>query len=177
MNRSETSALVIDASVAIAICVEEPLADVADRIIRARRARGDNLLVPTFFWLEVINVLALRYRLTPNRVLEAIAALDGMSLETVDLGRPQVLLTLDVIARTGLTAYDAAYVALAESADADLLTFDRQLGAAAGKRSLPVRAHEIKETAQPYGPSWAEWPGAAAYLKKLRAQVLREANG
>jgi len=178
MIRSEASALVIDASVAIAMCVEEPLADVADRIIRSRRAAGVRLLVPTFFWLEVINVLALRYRLTPGRVLEAIATLDGMSLETVDLDRSQLLLTLDVMARSGLTAYDAGYVALAESADAEILTGDARMAAAAGKRAVRTGARRsVRERASPYAESWAAWPGAAAYLKKLRAEVTGRANG
>lgn len=172
------SALVIDASAAIALSVGEPLADVVDRIIRVRRAAGARLLVPTFFWLEVINVLALRYRLAPGRVLEAIATLDAMSLETVQLDRPQLLLTLDVTARSGLTAYDAAYLALAESADAQLLTTDRRLADAAASRALPLEGERsIEEPREPYAASWSDWPGAAAYLKKVRAQVVHQANG
>jgi predicted nucleic acid-binding protein len=37
--------------------------------------------------------------------------------------------------RNNLTAYDAAYVALAEALDAPLLTRDRRLAAAAGHRA------------------------------------------
>lgn len=178
MTRSEESALLIDASIAIAICVEEPLADVADQIIRSRRPAGARLLVPTFFWLEVINVLALRYRLTPGRVLEAIATLDGMGLETVDLDRPQLLLTLDVMARSGLTAYDAGYVALAESADAQILTADARMASAAGNRAVPTGdRRSVREAVSRHSASWAEWPGAAAYLKKLRSEVTSRANG
>lgn len=178
MIRSEETALVIDASVAIAICVEEPLAAIANRMIRERRIARGRLMVPAFFWLEVVNVLTKRYRLPPARVLEAIATLESTSLEMVELDRSQLLLTLDVMARSGLPAYDAAYLALAESAGAELLTFDRRLAAAAGRRavSLPGR-HAIEEAPQSYAPSWADWPGAAAYLKQLRAQVVRQANG
>lgn len=39
------------------------------------------------------------------------------------------------ILRNNLTAYDAAYVALAEALDAPLLTRDRRLAAAAGHRA------------------------------------------
>jgi predicted nucleic acid-binding protein len=178
MIGSEPPALVIDASVAIAICLEEPSADAADQIIRTRRAAGARLLVPMFFWLEVLNVLAMRYRLAPGRVLEAIATLDGMSLETVDLDRPQLLLTLDVMARAGLTAYDAGYVALAEWADAQILTADERMASAAGERGVPIGGRRtIEESASLYAASWAAWPGAAAYLKQLRAQVVRQANG
>lgn len=178
MTRSQRSALVIDASVAIAICLEEPLADVADPIIRARRAGGDRLLVPTFFWLELMNVLGLRYRVTPDRLLEAIATLDALGLETVDQDRPQLLLTLDVMARSGLTAYDAGYVALAEWADARLLTADQRMASAAGERAMPIAGgRRLRESPSPYAATWADWPGAAAYLKKLRAQVVRQASG
>ena len=178
MTRSEPPALVVDASVAIALCLEEPLADAADRIIRTRRAAGARLLVPTFFWLEVVNVLAVRHRLAPGRVLEAIATLDAMSLETIALDRPQLLLTLDVMVRTGLTAYDAGYVALAEWADGQLLTADVRMASAAGERAVSMDGRgSVRESASPYAASWADWPGAAAFLKKLRAQVVGQANG
>jgi predicted nucleic acid-binding protein len=178
MTRSETPALVIDASVAIAICLEEPLAGEADQIIRTRRAAGARLLVPTFFWLEVVNVLAVRYRLAPGRVLEAVATLDGMGLETVEFDRPQLLLALDIMARTGGTAYDAGYVALAEWADAQLLTADQRMASAAGSRAVPTSGRQtVRERASPYAATWAEWPGAAAYLQQLRTQVLRQSTG
>lgn len=40
--------------------------------------------------------------------------------------------------RGNLSAYDAVYLALAEVLDASLLTLDRRLAAAAGRRALPA---------------------------------------
>jgi predicted nucleic acid-binding protein len=169
---------VVDASVAIAICIEEPGFEWALRLIRQRSRDGRQILVPAFFWLEILNVLLLRYSQPPELVLQSLVDLESLEFSTAELDRPHVLLTLDVIGRSGLSAYDASYLALAESTDGELLTFDRRLAAAAGSRALsPARGHLVEETTQPYGASWAAWPGAAAYLKELRAQVVRQANG
>ncbi len=178
MISSRESALVVDASMAVAISVGEPSAQAALRILRQRRDAGGILLVPTFFWLEVVNVLGRRYRMTPALMLEAVVDLERLRLESIQLDRPQLLLTIDAMARGGLSAYDAAYLALAESTDAQLLTADHRLAAAAGDRALPIDpGHEVHEVAPPYTASWADWPGAAAYLRELRTRFVSQANG
>ena len=178
MTPSIRSALVVDASVAIAISVGEPMGATLRQILRERTNAGGSLLVPTFFWLEVVNVLGLRYRMTPALLVEAVVDLETLRLESTELDRPHLLLTIDAMAQHGLSGYDAAYLALAESADAQLLTTDRRLAAAAGTRALPVHGGRlIQKSREPYGESWAAWPGAAAYLRQLRAQVVRQANG
>lgn len=167
--------LVLDASVAVAIVRREAGAASAQAALRRAREMNAGLVVPSLFWLEVINALARKHRLPPSVVLEAVAELDSLDLETVDLDRPMLLLALDVVARHGLTAYDAAYLALADAANAQLVTADARLAAAAGDRALligdgqPPRA--IGETPEPYAGTWADWPGAAAYLRHLRARV------
>jgi hypothetical protein len=89
-----------------------------------------------------------------------------------------LLLALDAMARHGLSAYDAAYLALAEAADADLLTADALLAAAAGSRALQVGAGRIGEPPVPYtAGSWADWPGAASYLADLRARLVTAPTG
>jgi len=178
MTSDQSGPIVVDASGAIAICVEEPGFEWAVRILRQHGADGRTILVPAFFWLEILNVLITRYRQPPGLVLQSIVDLESFELTSVELDRPQVLLTLDVMGRHGLSGYDAAYLALAESADGALLTFDNRLVAAAGPRALrPGPGHGIKESLGTYADSWAAWPGAAAYLKQLRAQVVRQANG
>jgi len=37
--------------------------------------------------------------------------------------------------------------------------------------------HAVHEEAPTYAISWATWPGAAAYLKELRARIVSQANG
>ena len=178
MTRSGPPPLVVDASVAIAIALQEPGYERALRLLRKRGTQGGRLLVPAFFWLEVVNVLIARYRQRATVALDAIVDLEELGLESVALDRPHLLLTIDAMARGGLSAYDAAYLALAESADAQLLTADRQLARAAGRRALAIdHGHAVGESTESYADSWAAWPGAAAYLRKLRAQVVRQANG
>jgi hypothetical protein len=135
--------------------------------------------VPQLFWLEMANVLAMRYRYPPASVLEAVYELEQLGLETTDLGRPGVLAVLDTVARTGLTAYDAAYLALAEAADANLITADALLADAAADRAIFVgpRRGRVAEERGLYraAPAWPEWTGAAGYLSTLRESVSRRA--
>ena len=66
MTPDHSGAMVVDASVAIAICIEEPGFEWALRILRQRSADGSKILVPAFFWLEILNVLITRYRQPPG---------------------------------------------------------------------------------------------------------------
>jgi predicted nucleic acid-binding protein len=169
--------LVVDASAAIALVAGEERATLVADVIGARRRSGAEILVPNHFWLEVVNALAIGYRASAALVVEAIAELDATGIQTVALDRPHVLLVIDAIDRHRLTAYDAAYLALAESSEADLLTFDASLAAAAGPRLIPFDGDEsIRETPAGYAgletrPGWAAWPGAAAYLRELRKTI------
>lgn len=178
MTRRAPPPLVVDASAALAISLQEPTSERAEFILRERSLAGGALLVPAIFWLEVVNVLVRRHHQPPGLVLEEIVDLEGLGLESVELDRPQLLLTIDVVARHGLSAYDAAYLALAESADAQLLTADRRLATAAGARAIALNGgHAVHEEAPTYANSWATWPGAATYLKELRARIVSQASG
>ena len=171
--------LVMDASVAVAVVLRETAAVQARAALRRARRMNREVVVPSLFWLEVINALGRGHHLSMSLILEAVAELDAIGLETVELDRPMLLLALDAVARHGLTAYDAAYLALAEWADADLLTADARLAAAAGERALFMGdtqppSHAISDAPASYGSSWADWPGAAAYLRRLRSRIVDE---
>jgi hypothetical protein len=93
-----------------------------------------------------------------------------------------LLLAIDAIVRHGLTAYDAAYLALADAASARLLTADATLATAAGPRGILVDedrgVRERPPSYKPAGaPAWAAWPGAAAYLRELRTRTLEVSAG
>ncbi len=176
MSDSSAKPLVMDASVGVRFVHDEPASMEVSRLVHASRRAGRRLIVPPLFWLEVLNVLGRRYRLPPAVLLEALAELDAAGIETVDLDRPMLLLALDAVARHGLSAYDAAYLALAEAADAELLTADAALAAAAGSRAHLVGPGRIGESGASYGvTSWADWPGAADYLADLRARLTAPA--
>ena len=167
-------ALVVDASAALALLRAEPGAAEVRRRLREQVLAGEPILVPALFWLEVVNVLAHRYRLPPHAIVEAVYELEQAGLTTADVGRPATLAVIDTVSRHGLTAYDAAYLVLSESTDARLLTADAALAAAAGDRAILVGAADrIAESAATYTPdrSWTKWSGAAAYLAELRRAV------
>ena len=168
------TALVVDASAALALLRGEPGAAEASRRLREQVLAGEPILVPALFWLEVVNVLAHRYRLPPHAIVEAVYELEQAGLTTAEVGRPATLAAIDAIGRSGLTAYDAAYLVLSESTDASLLTADAALAAAAGERAvLGGGGDTIAESPAAYTPdrSWAAWSGAAAYLAELRRAV------
>ena len=169
------TALVVDASVALALLRGEPGAAEAGRRLREQVMAGEPILVPALFWLEVVNVLAHRYRWPPDAIVEAVYELQQAGMTTAEIGRPATLGVIDAIGRSGLTAYDAVYLVLAEATDARLLTADTALAAAAGERAVLVGGadNNIAESAFTYTSdrSWARWRGAAAYLAELRRAV------
>jgi predicted nucleic acid-binding protein len=121
--------IVLDASAVLELL----LATTAGRRI-ARRIRSPRLSlhVPHVIDLEVAQVLR---RYVARRVLEeARARLALELLAQLDLVRyPHDLFLPRIWAlRENLTAYDAAYAALAEALPATLLTLDRRLAAAPG---------------------------------------------
>ena len=165
--------LVLDASAALAFLRGEPRkAEVSDLLARHLSA-GGIVIVPELFWLEIINVQVRRHALPLDRVLAALRNLDELGLQTVSGDRGLTVLGLDVMLSHGLSAYDAAYLALAIAEDADLLTVDRRLALAAGERSLLSFPREIHETREPYQPSspMDVWAAHGAYLSELRRQA------
>ena len=174
----ERPAVVLDASVGVGFVRDEPNSLHISQRVHSLRGTGHRLVVPSVFWLEIVNVLGRRYHTPPEAILEAVVELEAAGLETVELDRPMLLLAIDAIVRHGLTAYDAAYLALADAADARLLTADVTLAAAAGSRAILIGdvrgVRERPPSYKPAGaPAWAAWPGAAAYLRELRASATR----
>lgn len=168
------SGLVVDASAGLKLLRDEPGRAEVRQHIRVRSVSGEPVLVPPLFWLEIINVLATRQRYPSGAVVEAVYELEQVGIATADVGRPGVLAVIDAVGRFGLTAYDAAYLVLAESVDAPLLTADARLGWAAGDRAILVGAGgRVAEVPRDYaaGPSWADWKGAVAYLGELRSSL------
>jgi predicted nucleic acid-binding protein len=121
--------IVVDASALLEVLLNTPNAGrVADRLFGS----GDTLHVPHLIDLEVTQVLR-RYAasgaLTPDRGTQALQDLVDFPLIRYphDLFLPRIWEL-----RHNLTAYDAAYVALAEALDAPLVTRDAALVAARG---------------------------------------------
>lgn len=122
--------MVVDASV-LAPALADDGAD-GDRV--RERLRGERLAAPELIDLEVVSTIrraARARRLDDRRSGQALKDLAAMPLRRV----PHLpLLTRVWDLRDNLTAYDAAYVALAEALDALLLTADGPMGRASGIR-------------------------------------------
>ncbi|HVX21210.1 MAG TPA: type II toxin-antitoxin system VapC family toxin [Acidimicrobiales bacterium] len=127
--------LVVDGSVLVAL-----VADGGDAAAWAdRQVAGKSLVAPHLAVFEAANVL--RRQAQAGRLDPTVAALAHADL----LALPIQLWPYEPLAdrcwalRQNLTAYDAAYVALAELLGATLVTLDRRLAAAPGPR-CPVLA-------------------------------------
>lgn len=171
--------IVLDASVAVPLVHHEDESDRWRRAVASWFRANRRVIVPDHFWLEVSNSLIRRHRYSGTEMLEAMHVLDDVVAETVTLGRPTLMLALDRAERFGLSTYDAAYLALAETLDAELATMDRALGQAAGPRLVSgVRTtHQLSEDRVGYGTparvTWPDYAGAASYLSSLRAGLQR----
>jgi predicted nucleic acid-binding protein len=126
--------LVVDASVAIKWFLPEPHDDHAARL----RKPETGLDAPDLIFAEVGNALWKRVRrgeLTPAVAGRIIAALSRMPIETYP-SRQLAGAALQIACTTGITAYDALYVATALLTDSRLVTADRRLFEAARGRAL-----------------------------------------
>lgn len=125
------SLAVVDASVLVAFyAVDDPRrATVASRL-----AAGDALFAPAHLDAEIVSALRSLSRSHPTLQAAVPAAL--RHLADFPLRRMPLAPLLHRVwqLRDNLTAYDAAYVALAERLAGPLVTCDRKLAAASGPR-------------------------------------------
>jgi predicted nucleic acid-binding protein len=95
---------------------------------------GDDLVAPAHLYVEVSNVL--RRSVLSGRIAREVAALAHQDL----IRAPVTAYPFEPLAvrvwelHPSVTAYDGAFVALAEVLDAPLWTLDRKLAASSGPR-------------------------------------------
>ena len=124
--------IVVDASATLEALLRTPAAAaVEERLF----ATGETLHTPHLIDLEVAQVLR-RYASTGQVEAERCrAALDDLADLPLNRYPHDFLVPRIWELRDNLTAYDAAYVALAEALGAPLLTCDRKLAASPGHRA------------------------------------------
>jgi len=125
--------IVLDASPVVSILLEQG-SDA--ELIRGRVEKpGESVHVPHLLDIEVLSALrrhTLRGILSPER--SAIALQDLWNIRMTRY--PHIALLHRIWGlRDNLTAYDAAYIALAEALDAPLITVDGRLAQAPGHRA------------------------------------------
>jgi len=100
--------------------------------LRAALADQD-LHAPTLLDFEVVSALrglTLRHHLTPARARDALSDFDALSIQRWPGAAPLRLRAFSL--RDNLSAYDAAYVVLAEALRCPVLTRDTRLGRSSG---------------------------------------------
>lgn len=122
--------LVLDASVVLKWFApsDEPGSGRARAIRDEYRDGRLEVVVPSLLWLEILNVAGRRWGWDEPALLELAGALGDLGFTVAD---PAPELVASWVAR-GLTAYDAAYVAVAEERGVPLVSDDRKVLAIAG---------------------------------------------
>ena len=125
---------VVDASLAAAWLLPEENSDAAEAVIMALSGRPP---VPSLFWHEARNILLMaqrRGRIVAGEPVAAMGRLRRLSLEDAGAGSDGAVLALSIA--HGLTAYDAAYLALAQERGLPLATLDQKLAQAARREGV-----------------------------------------
>jgi predicted nucleic acid-binding protein len=127
--------IVIDASAAIELILRTELGEKVE--LRAL-APQERLYAPHLLDLEVAQVLRRLSQLKEITAARAQEALDDYAGLLVERAAHRELLRRVWQLRNSMTAYDGAYIALAEALDAPLLTCDGKLARSHGHRAMIV---------------------------------------
>jgi predicted nucleic acid-binding protein len=117
---------VVDASIVIMWFVKEENRDRALMLREAHLSTGMLLDAPDLVVYEVCNALRYSPEFTEADVVAAVESLFDLHLGLRPPNRETMAGATEVAFKYGLTAYDAAYLSLAEIEDSHLLTADEK---------------------------------------------------
>ncbi|NLS03083.1 type II toxin-antitoxin system VapC family toxin [Rhizobium sp. P32RR-XVIII] len=132
-------AFVIDASVAAAWLLPDETNGDAEKALSLLET--EDALVPDLFWHEIRNILISaerRKRISGEDILACLMRLDSLPIVTIPGSDHVTIIRLSRAHR--LSAYDAAYLALAISEGAPLATLDARLIEAARAEKVALAA-------------------------------------
>ena len=127
---------IMDASLVAAWLLPEEYSNAAEEIISSISAPCP---APSLFWFEIRNILAMaerRGRINAGGALIGMERVRRLPLDDAGIGGDSAILLL--AANHALSAYDAAYLALALNRSTSLATLDRKLAGAARKEGVAV---------------------------------------
>jgi predicted nucleic acid-binding protein len=133
--------LVLDASYAASWFLPDELSTESERLLAEVQAGKLALCVPELWIYEMANLLRMagkRKRLSPESVRDATLLLEEIPMERFSHAPSLMLRWLALAERHDLSAYDAAYLELAERLNLPLKTLDQKLRQAAKAEKLPV---------------------------------------
>lgn len=132
---------VLDGSVALSWCFPDERSKASEALLSMLSEQG--AVVPSLWFLEITNALLVgerRKRLTHEEAIEALGLLSKLPLDIDDRSGFSLASDLLMLARKHkLSAYDAAYLELAQRRRLPLATLDRTLARAAKAAGIAVR--------------------------------------
>ena len=135
-----SATFILDCSLTMSWCFPDEATEASTKILD--RLEDETGLVPTHWFLEVANVLAMaekKKRITLAKLTEFIAQIGVMDFEVDNESASRAFNHILALCRDyGLTAYDAAYLDLALRRRLPLASLDDELRAAAKKAGVQV---------------------------------------
>jgi predicted nucleic acid-binding protein len=132
---------VLDSSMALALALPDESSEQADRFF-GRLTNETVLWVPALWWYEVANAMISaerRKRLTEGDRVRLIELYRMLPLRTDTALDPEAMYRFHTLAKgQGLSAYDAAYLELAQRRGLGLATLDQSLQTAASRAGVKV---------------------------------------
>jgi predicted nucleic acid-binding protein len=132
---------VVDASITLAWCFDDEATTATETVLERLVLEGG--VAPAHWPLEVAN--GLRFagssgRVTDDAISKAREIVRQLPVEIRPVETPTVLSLIEPARRHDLTAYDAAYLGLAEALGLGVATLDQRLAAACRTVGVPLVA-------------------------------------
>jgi len=133
--------VVIDASIAASWVIPDERNAAGEKFASELRSRKVQPITVALFWYEFRNILvtnARRGRISADQLSSFLQELRDIGIQTQQAEDDRLILSLAL--HHNLTAYDAAYLALAVSSNAILATNDRKLARAVIAAGVELRS-------------------------------------
>jgi predicted nucleic acid-binding protein len=133
--------VVLDANALIVLALDRQRAVAIETLLRTWKAAGEELHAPVLLRYEVASALALAVSAGQLASEDVADASQRIGSVPIVLHQPKDTPTVVTMAQRleRHSAYDAAYVVLAEELDTQLWTLDGRLARNAASRGLPVQ--------------------------------------